>query len=64
MDVLVRDEEVAAYTGPAVVVAVPSGEAPLDGPAAAVDAALWALAITVTIVVLVLNFRLSSRRRP
>jgi Flp pilus assembly protein TadB len=28
------------------------------------DAALWALAITVTIVVLVLNFRLSSRRRP
>jgi hypothetical protein len=28
------------------------------------NAALWALAITVTIVVLVLNFRLSSRRRP
>jgi hypothetical protein len=28
------------------------------------DAGLWVLAITVTIVVLVLNFRLSSRRRP
>jgi predicted lipid-binding transport protein (Tim44 family) len=28
------------------------------------DAALWALTITMTIVVLVLNFRLSSRRRP
>jgi Flp pilus assembly protein TadB len=28
------------------------------------DAALWALAFAVTIVVLVLNFRLSSGRRP
>src|SRR5919204_4325094 len=43
MDVIVRDEEVGAYAGPAVVVAVPSGEAPLDGPAAAVDAALGGL---------------------
>src|SRR5438067_1652404 len=40
MDVIGRDEEVTAYAGPAVVVAVPSGEASLDGPAAAVDAAL------------------------
>jgi leucyl aminopeptidase len=40
MDVVVRNEEVAAYAGPAVVVAVPSGEAPLEGPAATVDAAL------------------------
>src|SRR5918911_3663863 len=40
MDVIVQDEEVAAYAGPAVVVAVPSGDAPLDGPVAAVDAAL------------------------
>src|SRR5438876_2592449 len=40
MNVTVRDEEVTAYAGPAVVVAVPSGDAPLDGPAAAVDAAL------------------------
>src|SRR3954471_19979238 len=40
MDVIVRDEEVTAYAGPAVVVAVPSGEVPRDGPAAAVDAAL------------------------
>src|SRR5919201_5740558 len=40
MDVIVRDEEVAAYAGPAVVVAVPLGDAPLEGPAAAVDAAL------------------------
>src|SRR5207237_385240 len=40
MDVIGRDEEVAAYAGPAVVVAVPSGDEPLEGPAAAVDAAL------------------------
>src|SRR5918912_4197534 len=40
MDVIVRDEEVAAYAGPAVVVAVPSGETSLEGPTAAVDAAL------------------------
>ena len=40
MDVRVRDEEVAAYAGPAVVVAVPLGDAPLEGPTAAVDAAL------------------------
>ena len=40
MDVTVRDDEAIAYTGPALVVAVAAGEAPLDGPAATVDAAL------------------------
>src|SRR5690348_9683034 len=40
MDITVRAEEAAAYSGGAVVIAVPGGEAPLDAGAAAVDAAL------------------------
>ncbi len=37
IDITVRDEDVTGYAGPALVVAVPSGEAPLNEAARAVD---------------------------
>ena len=39
-DITVRTDEVTAYAGGAVAIGVPSGDAPLDAVAAAVDAAL------------------------